>query len=149
MASDTTIALTARKSFVDLLFTDPDSVPFRMKSSWLGTSVLQAPVISSLVITREQDPTQVFEAGAQGFPLMVLHGTGDRLVEAKAILEYLRPKFTNLEECLIDSSHTPFFDNQQETVDKLMEFALRVTVRIHTFSHPDNFSIDPQDKSSK
>lgn len=123
---DSTQTLIVRNDFFNACFTDPANIPFNMKSAWIGMTVLQTPDISALVISRQQDATKLFELGAQGFPLQILHGKADKLVDGEAVVKELKPHFKDLEISLIEGSHTIFHDQQEEMLDKLIGFVDRV-----------------------
>ncbi|KAJ7503180.1 alpha/beta-hydrolase [Mycena galericulata] len=126
--SDTTTFLSARVDFIDVMFSDPDNVPFPVKAAWVGSTVMQNPEITKAILAGHQpDQKKLVELGARGFPAMVLYGTDDQILDGRVAAADARPHFTNLEVVAIEEgSHTPFYDNLDETLDHILSFCLRV-----------------------
>lgn len=128
--TDAIAATNGRVQFIEHIFADPTNVPFSIMAQWIGMSVLQSANISTLVLTRQQDTTKLFELAEKGFPLFVLGGTKDKLVKSDVVAEEMKV-FKDLEVFLVEGgSHSIFYDNQEETVRKLTDFVLRVATTV-------------------
>lgn len=69
----------ATLDFGDACFYDPDSVPFPTKMSWKGITMLQPPVVTGLVISREEPSLEVLHnAGGIGLPVLIIRGAEDK-----------------------------------------------------------------------
>ncbi|EJD03378.1 alpha/beta-hydrolase [Fomitiporia mediterranea MF3/22] len=121
-------ALSTTREFADLLFLDATKIPWELLVLWFGMTGLQRPLVRQLFISREQDPSRFFELGKQGFPLFVLGGAHDKMLMSNVVADKMRPYFKNLEVHLIEKggSHAVFFENQDETMDKIIDFTRRV-----------------------
>ncbi|KAF8816529.1 alpha/beta-hydrolase, partial [Phlegmacium glaucopus] len=124
---DVLLSQRARIAFVDSMFNEPDTVPISLKWSSLGASILQSPSVCQLVLSREQDPEKLFEAGSRGLPLLVIKGPLDKQVQTDVVVDVVRPHFKDLEVYTVEGgSHTMFYDNQKDFVGTLTGFAFRV-----------------------
>jgi pimeloyl-ACP methyl ester carboxylesterase len=121
---------------MDDLFAQPEKVPAHIKWLWLGTGLVQSPDDLLYSVTRPQDPTKLFEAGAQGLPLVIMQGTADRNFNRDVVAEEMRPSFTNMDVHTIEGgSHALFYDNQEEFVGILLEFVKKIT-QVSQFQSP-------------
>ncbi|KAF8972045.1 alpha/beta-hydrolase [Flammula alnicola] len=125
--NDVVLGASSKIAFVDSCFANPANVPVRVKWSWLGSTTLQFPAVSFLVASRIQDPTNLYAAGSQGFPLLMLRGTADAVLLNDVIISQIEPHFTNAQVYTIqDGSHALFYDNQDEFVRVLIGFATKI-----------------------
>ncbi|KAJ7077696.1 alpha/beta-hydrolase [Mycena belliarum] len=88
---------TASAMFTDKLFAQPSTVPFGVKSLYLGHSL--SPKIMDLSLNRPMDVQALWKAGGDGLPLLTIQGTADegRMGAVKNIEEVLRPHFKTFE----------------------------------------------------
>ncbi|KAF5381674.1 hypothetical protein D9615_005560 [Tricholomella constricta] len=127
--NDATLALKTRIDFVETLSANTDSVPYSTKLAWVGSTVYLPPPVASLALGRSQDPTRLFEEGAAGWPLLILHGTLDRQINGTAVINNMAPKFKNVESHLIKGAgHIPFYDDESTISRYLLAFIARVKV---------------------
>ncbi|KAF8990563.1 Alpha/Beta hydrolase protein [Cyathus striatus] len=130
VANDVAVDIDTKNTFVEACFKNASNIPIRTRWTWLGSSVLQLPPISTLVGQRMQDPTKLFEAGARGFPFLAISGTADNIILNDNITEEIQPHFTNLEVYRIEGgSHALFIDNKDELIQVLIPFANKVLKR--------------------
>ena len=116
--------------FGGLLFYDPPSIPFDTRMAWAGAAICQPPVVSSLVMFREQSPEKLFEAGKKGLRVLCIHGKYDgHRTSGMAVVELLKPHFGNsLEVVELDNAgHAFFFEKPEETNRALVVFVKKVT----------------------
>ncbi|KAJ3519765.1 hypothetical protein NMY22_g13055 [Coprinellus aureogranulatus] len=125
--TDSDLSLATRIEFVNQLFNHPERVPTEVSWSWLGGTVLQPPSKFDFLITRTQNTTNLFEAGANGVPLLVVNGETDRYIIGEKVVEVVDGHFTDLTvHTIANGSHTLFYENQEEYVRELAKFASRV-----------------------
>jgi pimeloyl-ACP methyl ester carboxylesterase len=120
--------LVAMTNFVDALFYSPESVPWELKTFWVGMVTLQSPSIRFLTMSRSQEMERFHELGRQGMPLLILGGRDDKLIDTNKIVSLLEPHFKNMEVGWIEErgSHTFFYDNMEETMRRISDFVRRV-----------------------
>ncbi|KAJ7125387.1 Alpha/Beta hydrolase protein [Mycena epipterygia] len=130
-SSDAATALKARVDIVDVVFNDPENVPFSIKAAWMGSILVQSPEVTTAILTGHQpNQAKLVELGAQGFPAMVLYGTEDNTVDGSIVAEEARPHFTNFEVAAVEGgSHSIFYDDVDETVGHILRFCLRVSAQ--------------------
>ncbi|KAL0959907.1 hypothetical protein HGRIS_011572 [Hohenbuehelia grisea] len=121
-------AIAARIEFVDACFDEPDKVSHALKCRYLGETLLQTPDVSACVSMRPQDPEQLFEAGRNGLPLLVLFGKNDLLVNGEAVVNIVKPHFKNLQTVFIRGGHSLFDDNEDGMAEEVTKFVLSVQV---------------------
>ncbi|KIJ40418.1 hypothetical protein M422DRAFT_230170 [Sphaerobolus stellatus SS14] len=122
---DLALSRETKLLFLDSLFNDPESVPVSLKWQWLGSAVLQAPEVSQLVLSREQDPAKLFEAGEKGLPLLIINGSNDKQVKGDAVVSAMKAKFVKTTaETIEGGSHALFVDNRDEFIKVLIKWAI-------------------------
>ncbi|KAJ7125354.1 alpha/beta-hydrolase [Mycena epipterygia] len=128
-SADAVTALQTRVEFTDVIFSDPENVPFSVKAAWMGSTVLQSPEVTTAILTGHQsNQAKLVELGAQGFPVMVLYGTEDKVVDGSIVAAEARSHFTNFEVAAVEGgSHSIFYDSVDETVGHILRFCLRVS----------------------
>ncbi|EJD02657.1 alpha/beta-hydrolase [Fomitiporia mediterranea MF3/22] len=101
-------ALSITREFVDLLFLDATKIPWELLVLWTHHDSLSS--------------------GNKDFCYLFLGGAYDRLIMSNVVADKMRPYFKNLEVHLIEKggSHAVFFENQDETMDKIIDFTQRV-----------------------
>lgn len=120
---DATLSLSSRIEFIETLSAKTDCVPFTTKSSWVGSTAYLPPAIATLVLGRTQDPTKLIEEGKIGWPLLILHGTDDLLVDGTAVISNMTPLFKNVESHLIDDvGHIVFYDDEPGVAHHILRF---------------------------
>lgn len=121
---DVMLSINTRIAFIDSIFKEPDTVPVNLKWTWLGTTVLQSPVVAKALLSRVQDPEKLFEAGQKGLPLLLLYGTHDTHLKGEVVVECMKEHFKKMEVLMIQGgSHAPFYDDKAEFIEALISFA--------------------------
>lgn len=124
--ADVVVNSRTKIAFIDSLFVHPEHVDFEVKMSWLGQAGLQPPDIAQLVLTRQQDPKGLFEAGKK-LKMLVLNGTGDKQVFGDVVVKEMSPYFEDMEVVMIeDGAHALWYEKQDEVVEALLRFVERV-----------------------
>ncbi|KAG6867843.1 hypothetical protein C0993_010332 [Termitomyces sp. T159_Od127] len=125
--ANATSGLQTRIDFVESLSAKNDAVPYETKLTWLGSTAHLPPPIANLVLTRTQDPTYLLDAGASGWPLLILAGTEDKQINGSATIANMAPKFKNVESHLIPGGgHIIFYDDVSKVSKLLLSFISRV-----------------------
>lgn len=97
-----------------------------MKTSWLGQAVMQTPDVAQLVLTRQQDPKRLFEAGKR-LPMLVMSGTADTQVLGDVIVREISPHFEDMEVVMMKGgAHALWHEKQGEVVEALLQLVERV-----------------------
>jgi len=126
-AANTTRGLSTRIDFVETFSAKNDQVPFSVKVAWAGSTAYLPPLIASLVAARTQDPSRLFEEAKAGWPLLILHGTADRLINGTAVIENMKPLFKDIESHLLDAAgHIVFYDDEPGVAGYILSFIERV-----------------------
>ncbi|KAK7033824.1 AB hydrolase-1 domain-containing protein [Favolaschia claudopus] len=127
-SNDAHTAFTTRTEFVDACFACPEEVPTEVKAAWIGCTVLQTPdIVEAIDRGHRPDQGQLVELGKEGFPAMVLYGSEDELQDGRVVAEDARRYFRALEVVAIEGgSHAVFYDNLEETVERIVGFCERV-----------------------
>lgn len=132
--NDVNVATDTAIDFVDSVFANPEAVPFDLKTSWLGMSVLQRPAVTQFVLSRPQDPTRLFELGAEGFPLLIISGTKDKQVYGDIVVKEMQPYFKSLKSHTIEGAgHASFYDAPEEVADTISAFVKEVISAVRSF----------------
>lgn len=101
-----------------------------VKWAWLGATALQLPTIAQLLVARAQSAAKLYLAGSTGFPLMLLYGTADAVLQDDVITSQIAPHFINVEVYKIEGgSHAMFYDNTTEFIRAVVGFARRISTR--------------------
>ena len=81
-----------------------------------------------LVLDREQDSGPLLALGKKGFPVLVLHGTQDALIDGQITISIAREIFINLRvfEIAKGGSHVVFHWNPEAVMHRIGEFAHEV-----------------------
>lgn len=126
--SDVNLAMRSILQFSDLLFIDPSAIPWALKWKWGGMTTVQSPNVRLLLFARYQDPTALFKLGSDGFPLLIVHGKWDRQVNGQAVVQAMKPRFTNLDVCVIDEggSHAVHVENEAKVMLSINTFANKI-----------------------
>lgn len=126
---DVALSTRTRLDFFDSLFVHPEKVPYALKVSWLGQTMLQPAHVLKHILSRPQDSDQLHAAGRQGLPMLVFSGTEDKQVVGHVVAAEMKPYFKNFEFCAIEGgSHALFYEYQDEFVNALLKFISRVKV---------------------
>lgn len=129
VTDDVAVDINTKSVFIDACFNNPSNIAIDIIWSWLGSSVLQLPPITALVGGRTQDTTKLFEAGAKGFPYLVISGTADKILLNDNITAEIEPHFTNLEVVKIQGgAHAVFIEKEDEFIRALVPFANKILV---------------------
>ncbi|KDR71247.1 hypothetical protein GALMADRAFT_159486 [Galerina marginata CBS 339.88] len=129
VTDDVAVDINTKSTFIDACFNDPSNIAIDIIWSWIGSAAIQLPPISDLVRTRAQDTTKLFEAGAKGFPYLVISGTADKIVLNDNVTAEIEPHFTNFEVIRIQGgAHAVFIEKEDEFVQALVPFANKILV---------------------
>lgn len=125
--SDAALYAQTKIDLIDSLFADPDNVPFALKTSLIGQSVMQRAALGGVLLSRAQDPAKLFEAGKAGMPLLILHGTGDKIMSGDGAVEALTPHFSDMDVRMYEGAgHALFHDKQDEVITEILVFLKRI-----------------------
>jgi pimeloyl-ACP methyl ester carboxylesterase len=112
-------------------FTAPSrasSVPFPVKTSWIGTATQFPPTSALLAGTRQHDPTALMKAAKEGLPLCMIHGKEDLLVLLEPTLKVVQSLFTNYETHLLDGvGHVAFWEVPETVANIILTFVDRLS----------------------
>lgn len=121
-------ALLSRIAFTDKFSA---TAPYHVKNAWIGIAARQSPAITTLTITREQDPTPLLEAGRKGLPLLVVNGTDDYLIYGQMVADLMKPDFPQMELKLLEGvGHALCYEAPREVGRAIAEFAKRIEGKI-------------------
>ncbi|THH06994.1 hypothetical protein EW146_g9449 [Bondarzewia mesenterica] len=124
---DVNLSLSTIVDFIESLFVKPDAVPFALKCSWMGCAVLQSPKVRALLLTRSQDPSDLFKLGAEGLPLLVLSGTVDSQVKGDVVVKEMQEQFKNVDFNMIEGGgHALFYEFPDQVINSIDSFASKV-----------------------
>lgn len=121
--SDVNLAMRSILQFSDRLFINQSVIPWELKWKWSGVTTVQAPNVRLLLFARYQDPTALFKLCSDGFPLLIVNGKWDR--QGQSVVEVMKPRFTNLDVCMIDEggSHAVHVENEAKVMLSINTFA--------------------------
>jgi len=124
---DVAPALQSRINFVRGCFNDPDALPATYYAALVGSALYTGPEDISRILSRQQDPSKLWEAGRDGLPAWSIYGSEDKYVDGEGINSILSQHFQNFEAYRIEGgSHTVFYENEDMFVKSLIRFAKRV-----------------------
>ncbi|KAJ7099930.1 alpha/beta-hydrolase [Mycena belliarum] len=109
--------------FNDRLWADPETIPYAVRCLHHGHSL--SPAIMSLSLARPMEVENLWRAGQDGLPLLVVQGTSDghRVGGAKSIDEIVRPHFKNYEILWLEGrGHALHYECPNEVVEQLIKF---------------------------
>ncbi|KAF5338156.1 hypothetical protein D9611_014563 [Ephemerocybe angulata] len=126
-----TLGLSIRQEFTNALFNHPEKVPIGVLWSWLGSTTLQDPAKITFPAGpgrgNTQDPTNLFEAGKKGIPLLIINGDADRFVIGDETVKAVKGKWKDLTVYTAkNGSHVFFYEEKEEYVCQVLRFARRV-----------------------
>lgn len=117
-------------------FTSPDSppLPFTLQQALIGNVLTQPRGCTQQVLTRTQDEAGFWSAGENGFPLLVVNGSRDVLVDAEESVKALRcPNGSVWKDltvhCVKGAGHMVFWEKPAEVREVVMGFVRRVQSR--------------------
>jgi pimeloyl-ACP methyl ester carboxylesterase len=123
--TNSTVALGARVEFVNDLFASKPT--FETELQFLGMSALIPPQVGLLYSSREQDPTEWFEVGKEGFPLLALYGDEDKTLNAAPAIAFVGKNYTNFESHIIKGGgHLLFFEQEKEVSGIILKWFEKV-----------------------
>jgi pimeloyl-ACP methyl ester carboxylesterase len=111
--TDVALALSARVGWANTLVAPSrlPSIPFQEKVKWIGSGAELSPYACAGSLFRPQDPEDLFRAGANGMPLLLLYGKEDRQMDGQKVYNALAPKFRVIERVALDNvGHMPFYE---------------------------------------
>ena len=81
------------------------------------------PNIVTLALSRTQNATRLLAEGAEGWPLLILSGTEDRLLYGSVTISTITPLFKNVESHLIPGGgHMIFYDKTTVVAQYMLSF---------------------------
>lgn len=100
-----------------------------VQSTWLGYGVHQSTTHRYNVARRENDTGPLFALGKKGFPVLIVHGTRDAIVDSVKGIEEGKKHFTNLTVAMIEDGghHAPFHDNPSLVMEHIGSFVKKVS----------------------
>ncbi|KAJ7697657.1 alpha/beta-hydrolase [Mycena rosella] len=116
----------AADAFTDKLFAQPDAVPYDVRCLHKGHSL--TPVIMGLSLARPMAVEDLWRAGQEGLPLLMLQGTLDRhrIGSAKGIHQIMRPHFRNIEMVWLEGrGHALHYECREEVIEHLIRFTTK------------------------
>lgn len=126
---------TGLGTFSDSCFTDANTIPWSIRAFWRGMASFQKQHHMLFSATRPQDPSKLFELGANGLPVLLLSGTSDKLVMAPAIKSAVQRLFKNSEIHLLPGAgHTPHYENKEVVMSYISSFVRRHTDKVRHMS---------------
>ncbi|KAJ8508843.1 hypothetical protein ONZ45_g8923 [Pleurotus djamor] len=126
--TNVTTGLAGRTKFINSCFQYPDQVPFNIKASYFGSTLVQPPAVSVWVTQREQNSTKLFEVAEKGgLPLLVLFGKSDIVAVESEAVAFVKPHFKKLTTVTIPGGHAIFEDNPDGTAEALIGFVRSIS----------------------
>ncbi|KAG6910611.1 hypothetical protein DXG01_009120 [Tephrocybe rancida] len=127
--TNATLGLQTRIDFVETVSAKTNVVPYNTKLAWIGSAGSFPPPVATLVLGRNQDAAPLLNEGSLGWPLLILAGTADRLINGSATIANMAPKFKNVETHLIPGAgHAVFYDDVPTVSNQLLSFITRIKV---------------------
>lgn len=124
---NTALGISTRIEFTNALVNNPERYPADVLWSWLGSTMLTGPMRTMFVGVREQNTTNLYEAGARGVPLLVLDGEADKFILGDEVYGLVEGRFTDLtRHTTRDGSHVFFYEEERQFVRNIVTFARRV-----------------------
>ncbi|KAJ7074784.1 Alpha/Beta hydrolase protein [Mycena amicta] len=78
---------------------------YRFALTLLGTSLTQPRSVTIKLLSRTQDPQSLLRAGSRaggGLPLLILHGTNDRIIQKQAVVDAVRGRWDASKLSVVD-----------------------------------------------
>lgn len=116
----------AREEFFDACFMHPRDVPFAMKALWLGSCFLNLSRYAELADSRVQQPEKLRALGAKGFPLLMICGTEELLVNNEGVVREMSAHFTNREVVELLAGHSIMVEAEAEMMSAIQRFCSRI-----------------------
>ncbi|EIW85568.1 alpha beta-hydrolase [Coniophora puteana RWD-64-598 SS2] len=118
-------SINTRIKFMETLFKDHRSVPWKTKFSWMGSGVFMTPADCRFALGRPQDGSKLLEAGRNGLPLLVIAAGDDEQLDGEGTVRTFAPHFKNMKVARIaNAGHAVHLDQQEEFVKTLIAFVL-------------------------
>lgn len=96
---------------------------WNVQSAWLGYAVHQTSAHRLFSSTRDQNTDPLLALGANGLPVLIMHGADDVLMDAKMATEGLKNNFKNSQVVLFKgASHALHLDDKEKVMDNISEF---------------------------
>lgn len=112
---------------LDNSYNDASTVPYETKMQSLGSAVTQFPQVSTLLLARTQDPSAMYAAGRQGFPLLMIYGTNDKILQNEVIINATAPNFSKIQvKKIVGASHAVFYEYKDAFLAALLDFVKSV-----------------------
>ena len=151
-SADTSVSiLRTRDNFFNACLFDPESTPFSLRCMWVGIMGYSLPVGAKEALGREQKLEPLLELGrrgmvpagsmvecdqpdynkpgntATGFPLLIIQGREDLLINGEAAVNLVSPHFKNLEVHWLERcGHTPQYERADDVAKLITNFVRRV-----------------------
>lgn len=128
---DVSLALETRLKFAYSFSAFPSVLP-SVISGWIGATIHVTPLSAGLLLTRVQDGKPLLAAGRAGLPTLVIQATQDVYIVLDQVEKELK-MFSDMTVKTIEGGHIIFYDAFRETVEAVLAFAGRYTVRFFMF----------------
>ncbi|VDC05095.1 unnamed protein product [Peniophora sp. CBMAI 1063] len=124
---DVTKYVQNKFDFANSVFTNPDSIPYEIKTYWLGISMAQNPIVAQRVLSRPQDENALFAWGQEGLPLLILAGSKDKQMDGPELINKMKPHFTNCTARIFDGlGHALFYEDPDAVYSTIFDFTRKV-----------------------
>jgi pimeloyl-ACP methyl ester carboxylesterase len=134
-SEDAVLASQTRHAFADTLFNKPEEVPLAFKWTLVGCASLLYPKVAQAALSRSQDPSALFDAGAKGVPLFMISGDADKQVRGDVTAREMLSYFPHAEVYNVQGgSHMPFYEHRDEFISQITKFSKKVFVRRPRYS---------------
>lgn len=109
--------------FSEGLYSTPKDVPIETKWLWRGMMSSAPPASYGYALQRKVDPSALFAIGKKGYPLHVIAGADEALLDGVKLVALLKPEFTKLTWHYVEKGgHSVFHQNVQETIESITKF---------------------------
>ena len=105
---------------------DNFQIPEETRLFWVGAIALQHPLVRVHSLTRTQDETALL-AAKQPFPILVIHGEGDKHMYIDKLESFMKENFENVEfHAVKGAGHAVFYESPELVNRTILEFVKRV-----------------------
>lgn len=130
-AGDVNAWRTSAGVFVEKLFAKPDSVPWSVKTTYLGNSL--SPEITGFSLTRTMDVEKFWAAGKEGLPIYIVQGVldGHRIEAPKTVEDIVKPHFVNYKSKWLEGiGHAVHYEAPEALAEVLIEWGKKYSGKV-------------------
>lgn len=139
LSNDSVVSFqTSAAAFTDKLFVLPQDVPYAVKCMYMGNNL--TPEIMRLSLTRPMDVAELWKAGAEGLPLLVVQGTedGHRKGGEKTVEDVMKPHFKDYDVAWLEGrGHALHYECPGDVINLMLAFAQRVGGKVGPLLYSD------------